>query len=163
MLDIGRKLALGATLALFSLPGTALAGTGGRLFFSGDMVISPPEGTAGAHCVLASQFKHNDEVVWRVRVLDQNGKAVTGKDISSLEVDLSSGKTFKMRYGGHPHDKPLDSFWTVSWKIPESYPAGTLSYKVVATESDGKTQTWKPFNVAPSQLTILPGTDEEES
>jgi hypothetical protein len=155
---IGKQLAVGLSLALIGLPAAAFAD--GTLFFSGDMVISPPKGAAGAHCVLSSQFLHNDEVVFRVRVLDQTGAAVTDKDLKSLEVQLSSGETFKMRYGGHPHDKPLDSFWAVGWKIPADYPAGSISYKVVATTEQGDTQTWQPFNVAPSQLTVLQGTDE---
>jgi len=148
-----------ALMALGGAMGTpVLAGGGGPLFFSGDMVISPPKGSAAAHCVLASQFLHNDEVVFRVRVLDAQGKSVTDKEIAKLQVKLSSGETFDMKYGGHPHAKPLDHFWTAGWKVPASYPAGSLSYTVIATNSDGSTQTWAPFNVAPSQLTILAGT-----
>ena len=148
-----------ALMVLGSAAGApALAGGNGPLFFSGDMVISPPKGSAAAHCVLASQFLHNDEVVFRVRVLDAQGQPVTDKDIAKLEVKLSSGEVFAMKYGGHPHDKPLDSFWTAGWKVPASYPAGSLSYTVIATNKDGSTQTWAPFNVAPSQLTILAGT-----
>lgn len=159
MKTLGRHLALGLSVALLALPGTALAQSGnGRLFFSGDMVVSPPKGAPGPGCVLSSQFKHNDEVVWRVRVLDQNGDPVTDADVKTMQVDLSSGETFKMRYGGHPHSNPADHFWTASWKIPEDYPAGSLSYKVVATTDQGATQTWQPFKVAPSQLTVLPGT-----
>ena len=145
--------------AALGLPGAALAATP-QLFFAGDMVISPPEGSAGAHCVLASQFKHGDAVVFRVRVLNASGDAVTDKDVKSLTVDLSSGETFKMRYGGHPHDKPLDSFWSAAWKIPADFPSGSLSYTVVATLPNGDTADWAPFKVAPSQLTILPGDDD---
>jgi hypothetical protein len=153
---LGAISAILASAAVLGLSGGALAATP-KLFISGDMVISPPEGAAGPHCVLASQFKHGDEVVFRVRVLSPSGDAVTDKDIKTLTVDLSSGQTIAMRYGGHPHDKPLDNFWSAAWKIPADFPSGSMSYKVVATLPDGSTQDWAPFNVAPSQLTVLPG------
>jgi hypothetical protein len=63
-----------------------------------------------------------------------------------------------MKYGGHPHDKPADSFWSAGWTVPADYPAGSMSYSVVATTNDGSTQSWAPFNVALSQLTVLPET-----
>ena len=132
-------------------------GSGPLLFFSGDMVVSPPKGAGGAHCVLRSQYKHNEEVVFRVRVLDDKGQPVGDQDLAKLEVKLSSGEVFAMKYGGHPHDKPLDHFWTAAWKVPKDYPDGSMSYSVIATKADGSTQTWVPFNVAPSQLTILSG------
>ncbi len=141
--------------ALLGLPAAASAAAP-QLFFSGDMVISPAEGSGGAHCVLASQFRHKDEVVFRVRVLNQNGDPVTDKDLKSLVVKLSSGEEFPMRYGGHPHDKPVDNFWTAGWKVPDDYPAGSLSYQVIATTEQDTTENWAPFNVAPSELTILP-------
>ncbi len=146
-----------------ALGAPALAqGSGPLLFFSGDMVVSPPKGSGGAHCVLRSQYKHNEEVVFRVRVLNAAGDPVTDKDLAKLDVKLSSGEVFAMKYGGHPHDKPLDSFWTAGWKVPVGYPDGSMSYSVIATEKDGSTQTWVPFNVAPSQLTILDGTVQGE-
>lgn len=149
--------AIAFSLAVLGLPGAALAqNMSPTMFFAGDMVISPAEGSGGAHCVLASQYKHGDEVVFRVRVLDKNGDPVTDKDLKSLVVTLSSGEEFPMRYGGHPHDNPVDNFWTAGWKIPADYPAGTLTYQVVATTAGDDTESWAPFNVAPSQLTVLP-------
>ena len=154
-------LVAGLAAGLGFVAGPALAeGAGPMLFFSGDMVVSPPKGSGGASCVLRSQFKHNEEVVWRVRALQQSGEPATDKEVSKMEVKLSSGETFPMRYGGHPHSKPADFFWTAGWKIPDDYPDGSLTYQVIATRPDGTTQTWKPFNVAPSQLTVLEGKVE---
>ncbi len=160
MTSFSQKLAIAVSAALLAMPGAALAQNGPRLFFAGDMVVSPPKGAQGPSCVLSSQFKHNEEVVWRVRVLDQDGNPVTDKDVKGIQVVLSSGETFNMRYGGHPHTNPADSFWSAGWKIPAEYPAGAISYKVVATTDQGSTQSWEPFNVAPSQLTVLAGTVE---
>ena len=122
------------------------------------MVVSPPKGAQGPDLRSHSQFKHNDEVVWRVRVLDQDGKPVTDKDVKSLQVVLSSGEKFNMRYGGHPHTNPPGPLLVArAGRSLPIIPPGRLSYKVVATTAQG-TQTWEPFNVAPSQLTVLAGT-----
>lgn len=148
--------AIMAAAAIFALPGAALAASP-QLFISGDMVTSPPDGSGAPDCVLASQFKHGMGVVFRVRVLNDKGAAVTDKDLKSLVVDLSTGQTIKLKYGGHPHKDPADFFWSGAWKIPADFPSGSMSYKVVATQADGSTQDWVPFNVKTSQLTVLPG------
>ena len=121
-------------------------------------MVSQPDGVKGPDCVLSSQFTHGQGVVFRERVLDQTGKPMTDSDLKSLTVVLSSGQTISMRYGGHPHTNPEDSFWSGSWKIAADYPSGSLSYKVVATTEDGSTQSWTPFNVKLSELTVLPGS-----
>ena len=41
--------------------------------------------------------------------------------------------------------------------IPADYPTGSLVYKVVATDLDGRTQTWEPLKRAPTQLTVIAG------
>lgn len=145
-----------ASAVVLGLSGPALAASP-HLFFSGDMVTSPPDGSKAPDCVMASQFKHGMGVVFRVRVLNDKGNDVTGSDLKSLVVDLSDGKSVALKYGGHPHKNPLDHFWSGAWKIPADFPSGSMSYKVVATLPDGSTQTWTPFNVQTSQLTVLPG------
>lgn len=153
-----RQVAIGLSLVALALPAAALAaGAGTRLFFSGDMVVSQPKGVTGPHCVLNSQFKHGQIVIFRERVLDQAGKQMSNADLKSLVVKLPSGKTIPLRYGGHPHNKPVDHFWAGSWKIPAGYPTGSLGYKVVATLKNGSTQSWTPFNVELSQLTVVSG------
>lgn len=124
-----------------------------KVFFEGDMVRGA--GAARPACVLNSQFRHNESVVWRMRLLDQTGARLDDKGVKSVVVELSDGQKFPMHFGGHPKGKTDDYFWTVSWHIPESYPTGSFSYKVVATGMDGQTHTWKPFNVDLSQLMVL--------
>lgn len=123
-----------------------------QMFFEGDMVSGHG---GGPTCVLTSRFQHGQTVVWRVRVQNQTGKALDKKDLKSLAVELPDGQKFSMHYGPHPKGRTDDYFWTTSWKIPANYPTGTLSYKVVATAADGKTQSWSPFKVKPSELTIV--------
>ncbi len=124
-----------------------------KMFFEGDMVTGA--GSSGPTCVLSSQYKHGQTVVWRVRILDQTGKRLDGKDVKSVEIELPDGQKFAMRDGPHPKGKNDDYFWATSWKIPENYPTGTFSYKVVATGLTGQKHSWSPFNVNLSQLTII--------
>lgn len=126
-----------------------------KMFFEGDMVVGAGPGVPGPTCVLNSQYRHGQTVVWRVRVQDQTGKRLTDKDVKSVAVSLPDGQKFALRYGPHPKGKTDDYFWTTSWKIPDSYPTGTFAYKVVATGSDGQAHDWSPFNVELSQLTII--------
>lgn len=129
-----------------------------RYFFEADTVRGvPPTGPTGAPCVLSSQFRHKEQVVWRVRVLDaKTGKPVDDKGLKSLVVELSDGQKVPMRYGPHPNRGPqTDHFWSTSWSIPDAYPTGSFSFKVVATNKQGKATSWEPFKIAPSQLTIL--------
>jgi hypothetical protein len=41
--------------------------------------------------------------------------------------------------------------------VPKDYPTGTLSFTVTATDTQGRTGEFKPFDIAPSLPTI---TDE---
>jgi hypothetical protein len=117
----------------------------------------PEDQRAGAVCVLQSRFPRNSEIVWRARVMDVQGAELDDAALASVEVRLGDGQTFAMRYGPHPRENPTDFFWTTAFDIPSDYPSGTLGYEIVATANDGATGTFKPFEVAPSLLTI---TDE---
>jgi hypothetical protein len=76
---------------------------------------------------------------------------------------MPDGQKFDAKYGPHPPPAAgpaVDHFWTAIWIIPTSYPSGSLSYKVVATDLDGNAQTWEPFKSKPSQLTVVDGAIE---
>jgi hypothetical protein len=154
-------LATAVSFLVFGFAGMAQAqGAAPRLFFEGDVVRSvPPTGPTGAVCVLNSQFKHKEQIAWRVRVLDgKTGKQLDDKGLKSLVVVLSDGQTIAMRFGGHPNRGPhTDHFWSTSWLIPDTYPTGSFTYKVVATDKKGHATSWSPFNVGLSQLAVIPG------
>ncbi|MCG6859141.1 MAG: hypothetical protein LJE67_13870 [Salaquimonas sp.] len=148
-------LALAVAGAAISYGGIAQAK---NLFFEGDMVRGhTQDGATGPSCVLTSEYKRQESVVWRVRVLDDAGQNVDDKGIKSLVVQLGDGETFEMGFGQHPRGKHTDAFWATSWRIPEDFPTGSIGYKVVATDLDGTTHEWEPFNVAPSKLTVIEG------
>jgi hypothetical protein len=108
-------------------------------------------------CVQGNRFAHNEEIVWRVKVIDPlTGKAMDDTALASVQVVLPD-QTLDLHYGGHPRDTPLDFFWTFGWDVPEGYPTGTVGYTVKATSKDGRTGTWEEFKVAAAMLQI---TDE---
>lgn len=121
----------------------------------------PDDQRAGAVCVLQSRFPRNSEIVWRARVFDVAGQELDDTQLDSVEVQLADGQTFDMRYGPHPSDDPTDFFWTAAFDVPADYPTGTLDYEIVATTPDGTTGTYRPFNVAPSLLTVTEETLEQ--
>jgi hypothetical protein len=146
-------------LALAGLAHEARAQQPQSIFIEGDMVRgNTGKGQTGPTCVLNSQFKHNENAVFRVRVRDITGKPLDEKGIKGVVIELSDGQKLPMRYGGHPPRNSIDYFWAVGWVIPESYPTGSLYYKVVATDLEGRTQTWQSFQDPRSQIEVVAGT-----
>jgi hypothetical protein len=134
-----------------------------KLFFEGDIVRGDQDGAPGPGCVLNSQFKHLEKVVWRLRILDASGKPLDDKGLKSLVVELPDGQKLPARFGVHPPPRigpAVDHFWTARWIIPTEYPSGSFYYKVTATNMDGSTQTWEPFKSLPSRLAVLDGAIE---
>lgn len=145
----------------FGFVAGACAQDGQKLFFEGDMVRGAQQaGMTGPVCVLASQYKRKESVVWRVRVLDEKGKAADESALKSLAVELPDGQKFAMRFGPHPRGRTDDYFWSAAWVIPADYPTGTFAYKVTAVDAQGRTHSWEPFKVQLSQLTIVAGEVE---
>jgi plastocyanin len=119
------------------------------LVVSGDVV----EEKAG--CVLKSQFTVGDLIVWRVEVTDPETMEQASPD-TKVQVHLSTGQILDMRHGAHPAGVDgAPEFWTVSLPVTEDTPTGVLEYYVTAELGDKKGE-FRPFNVAPSLLTINP-------
>jgi hypothetical protein len=159
-----RTLTLSAiALSVFGFAEVAQAQQGGRLFFESDIVRGFQQGAPGPFCVLNNQFKRLEKVVFRVRVVDQNGNALDEKGLKGVEIELPDGQKIAGRYGPHPppsQGPATDHFWVGVWIIPTSYPSGTFAYKVTATGMDGKPQTWEPFKRVTSQLQVVAGAIE---
>jgi hypothetical protein len=159
-----------STFVAIALSGAVLGSTNGaqaqvsgpaKLFFEGDMVRGGQPGAPGPVCVLNNQFKHLEKVVWRLRILDQNGKLLDGSGLKSLVIELPDGQKVNAQYGPHPGPaNPTDFFWTAIWIIPSAYPNGTFVYKATATDAQGQTATWEPFKRVTSQLQVVPGEIE---
>lgn len=119
--------------------------------------LTPEEKASGAVCVQQNRFAKNEEIVWRVRVVDPaTGDAMDDQALSSLVVHLPD-QDLDLHYGGHPSGNPVDFFWTTSFDVPETYPTGLLAYTIDATAADGRTGTYNQFAVASASLQV---TDE---
>ena len=161
MKTVSTLCAVGLSIACLGAPTQAQDAK--RLSFEGDIVRGAQQGAPGPFCVLNNQFKRLEKVVWRIRVLDQTGKSLDEKGLKSLVVELPDGQKLDARFGPHPppaQGPAVDHFWTAIWLIPTSYPSGSLSYKVVATDLKGESQAWEPFKSKPSQLAVVAGEIE---
>ena len=161
------KLLLAALpLAALAFANAATAETQ-KLFIEGDIVRgNTPSGNTGPVCVLANQFKRKENVIFRIRVRDLAGEALDDKKLKSLVVELSDGKQYKAEYRPRPPagvrkalglTEPIDYFWSAAWLIPQDYPTGSLSYKVVATDTQGNTQSWVPMKDLRSLPMVMDG------
>jgi hypothetical protein len=130
-----------------------------KFHFEGDMVRGA-QVQSGAPCVLNNQFKHKEQVVFRVRVTDADGKNIDDKGLKSLEIELANGQKIAARFHGHPPKDATDFFWVAPWVIPSDFPTGSLAYTVTATDLNGQTQSWQAFKVPTTQFTVLAGDFE---
>src|SRR5262245_49645344 len=132
-----------------------------KLFVEGDIVRgNTPLGATGPICVLTSQFKRGENIVFRIRVRNLQGKPLDEKGIKSIVVELSDGRKLPARYGGHPPRTPTDFFWTAAWMIPADFPTGSLGYTTTVTDMDGNTVTWEPLREYRSWPSVIAGSVE---
>ena len=73
--------------ALFAAPGFGPA-SAQNLFLDSDIVRGNQPGAPGPICVLNSQFKHLEKLVFRFRVHDPDGKLLDDKGVKSLVVEF---------------------------------------------------------------------------
>ncbi len=133
-----KHLTIMFAIAAAAAPGLiepANAESANRFFFEGDMVRGDQAGAPGPFCVLNSQFKRLEKVVWRVRVLDAAGKPLDDKGLKSLEIELPDGQKIAARFGPHPPPRlgpAADYFWSAAWIIP-----GGVSKRDLRLQGDG--------------------------
>ena len=127
-----------------------------KLFFEGDIVRHALPNQAGPFCVLVNQFKRNEAVAFRIRVLQPSGEVADEKVLKSVVVELGNGQKLPAAFKPHGNP-PTDHFWSLFWTIPAEYPTGSIGYKVIATMNDGSVEEWKPFNRATTQLMVVAG------
>jgi hypothetical protein len=166
----GKWTAIALSLAVLGFADGSAAQEAQKLFIEGDIVRgNTPSGVTGPVCVLANQFKRKENVIFRIRVRNVAGQPLDDEHIKSIVVELSDGKKFPARYGSRPPNSvlasvgltaPTDHFWSAAWLIPQDYPTGSLGYRVVATDMQGNTQSWTPFNDPRSLPFVMSGDVE---
>jgi len=154
-----------ATKAPAAAPATAApvaAAVPKTLVIVGD-IVRGPEGLSDAEkaylsCVQSSRYPQGSQIVWRYEVLDpMTAKPMDDKQLKTVTLTLPDGKTQNLTYGPHPKGPPPGpSFWTTSFKLPKDYPTGAFKYKVVATDTEGRTGTDLQFTVAAAVLQVVP-------
>jgi pimeloyl-ACP methyl ester carboxylesterase len=159
-----------AMVAVAGFADLARAQEAAALFVEGDIVRgNTPAGLTGPVCVLTNQFKRKEKVVFRIRARDATGAPLDDKALKGIVVELSDGQSFAAQYRARPPlsvrkalglSEPTDYFWSAVWLIPADYPTGSLSYRVVATDLRGHTQTWSPFK-DPRSLPVVTAGDVE--
>jgi hypothetical protein len=169
-LDAGILPAVALSVALLGFANVAVAQEAQKLFIEGDIVRgNTPNGNTGPVCVLANQFKRKENVIFRIRVLNVAGQPLDNKGLKSLVVELSDGHKIPAEYRARPPvsvraalglNGPIDYFWSSAWLIPQDYPTGSLSYRVVATDMQGNTQSWVPMKDLRSLPMVMPGDVE---
>ncbi|HSO28683.1 MAG TPA: hypothetical protein VLS28_02160 [Candidatus Sulfomarinibacteraceae bacterium] len=123
-----------------------------------DTVLGPKNLTEAERgqkiCIQLNKFAHNEQIVWRVRVIDgATGERLDDTAVASVELKLPT-ETLALRYGPHPRDNPLESFWTTSWVVPEGFPSGTVPYTLTAEGIDGRTGSFEQFPIPFAMLTV---------
>ena len=142
------------TLALLAASVTLTAQPAGKLIVYGDMALFQPPGHP-ENCILRNRFKRGEPVGWRMFVADpQTGNR---EESAQLVVHVNyAGKTLDipMRYRATAA-QPERQFWVAKWIVPADAPTGIVRYTVTATDKNGRTGEFKPFEVQASQLTIV--------
>jgi hypothetical protein len=146
-------LALAAAMAV---PVSGAQAEARKLFFEGDIVRHALPNQAGPFCVLVNQFKRNEAVAFRIRVLQPSGDVADDKVLKSVVVELGNGQKLPAAWKSHGNP-PTDYFWSLFWTIPAEHPTGSVGYKVIATLNDGSVEEWKPFNRPTTALMVVAG------
>ena len=166
-MDAGKLRLVVLSLATVGFANLSAAQEAQKLFIEGDIVRgNTPAGITGPVCVLANQFKRKENVIFRIRVRNVAGQPLDDKNLKGIVVELSDGQKFPASYRPRPPanirtafglSEPVDYFWSAAWLIPQDYPTGSLSYRVVATDMQGDTQSWTPFKDPRSLPMVMPG------
>jgi hypothetical protein len=125
-----------------------------KLILYGDIVLFGTKGTPNI-CTLSNQYKPGQSVGFRMTAIDP----LTGKVVDTAELTVHvtlTGKTIDvpMKYRG-TGTNPHPGMWTGKWVVPKDAPTGTVKYTVTGKDPQGRTGEFAPFQVQPSELTIV--------
>jgi hypothetical protein len=144
-------------LLIATLQGSPAAGQSAsseKLFLTGDTVLFLGVGIPHS-CALNSYFKPGDRIGFRFTAI--NPATGTRDRASQLVVHLNyRGQTIDLPMRDRQNVKqPERAFWIAEWKVPDDAMTGIINYSVTARDPQGRTGEFKPFDVAPSQITIV--------
>ena len=107
------------------------------------------------NCTMQNRYKKGEPVGFRATAINPE----TGKrdKATKLVVHLSyAGRTVDIPMRDRQTaQQPEREFWVAKWIVPEDAPVGIVRYTITATDPQGRTGEFKPFEVATSHLTIV--------
>jgi hypothetical protein len=125
-----------------------------RLIVYGDTVLFLAPGVP-LSCTHRSQFKRGENIGFRMTAINP----ATGKR------DRATQLVVHLIYAGQTVDVPMRDrqnaqapereFWIGKWTVPNDAQTGIVRYSVTAKDPQGRTGEYKPFEVEPSQVTII--------
>ncbi len=161
-----RVLQIAAALAVSSLaacggspvapaaPTAAPPAMANKLIVYGDTVLFGTKGTPDL-CAEKSRYKHGEAVGFRMTAVDPlSGKV---EDDATIVIHVTvGGKTsdVPMKYRG-TGSNPHPGMWTGKWVVPDDAPTGIVKYVADATDKNGRTGEFQPFQVDSSELTVV--------
>ena len=106
-------------------------------------------------CIEKSRYKHGEAVGFRMTAIDPLSGKVQ-EDATLVAHVTYSGKTIDvpMKFRG-TGPNPHPGMWTGKWVVPDDAPTGIVKYVVSATDKQGRTGEFQPFNVDASQLAVV--------
>jgi hypothetical protein len=112
-------------------------------------------GSNPENCILKNRYRRGEPVGFRMAAF----YPVNGSFAETAELKVSiplpdRTEYLTMRYRG-TGNAPRPGFWTAKWIVPNDAPVGVIRYTVTATDTDGRTGVWAPFNLEASMLTIV--------
>ena len=150
-------IALAVMLSLVTvspLAGQQAPAAGQQLILSGDLVYFFGQGQPN-NCFMSNRYKRGEPVGFRMTAINP----ATGKRDRATKVVVHltyGGKTVDVPMRDRQTDQqPEREFFVAKWVVPDDAPVGVVRYTVTATDPQGRTGEWKPFDVPASQLTII--------
>ena len=141
-------------VAASPMSGQQAPAAGNQLMLSGDLLYFFGQGRPN-NCFMSNRYKRGEPVGFRMTAINP----ATGKR------DRATKMVVHLTYGGKTIDVPMRDrqtdqqpereFFVAKWIVPDDAPLGAVRYTVTATDPQGRTGEWKPFEVAASQLTII--------
>ena len=124
------------------------------LFLYGDMAVFWGGGNP-ENCILKSRYKRGEPVGFRMTAIEPATGAFAETAELVVKIPLPDRtEILPMRYRG-TGERARPGFWTAKWVVPPDTPFGVIRYTVEATDKDGRTGVWAPYNIESSMLTIM--------
>ena len=107
------------------------------------------------NCTMQNRYQRGEPVGFRATAINPTTN-VRDKG-TKLVVHLSyAGRTIDIPMRDRQTaQQPEREFWVAKWIVPDDTPVGVVRYTITATDPQGRTGEFKPFEVAASHLTIV--------